>query len=65
MQVIINEVISRVRAERTDDKSTSDTRTTLAAALEGFREMLEHQRRVDEEHSLENVHERAERRRYG
>ena len=65
MQVIINELVSKIKVLDGDTMLSPDTLNRIVVTvMEAVREELDLQQRVKDEHSLENVHERAERRRY-
>lgn len=65
MQVIINELVSKIKLLDGGSMLSPETLNRIVAAvMEAVREEQDHQQRVKDEHSLENVHERAERRRY-
>ena len=60
MQVIIREVISRINTVTGFDQRTIEE--LMQAALDACEKKAEHDNRVAEEHSLENVHEMRSRR---
>lgn len=65
MEVIINELVSKIKLLDGDSMLSPDTLNRIVAVvMDAVRDEMEHGKRVDEEHSLENVHERAERKRY-
>ncbi len=65
MQVIINELVSKIKLLDGDSLLSPDTLNRIVATvMDAVREEVDLQQRVKDEHSLENVHERAERRRY-
>ena len=65
MQVIINELVSKIKVLDGNSLLSPETLNRIVATvMEAVREELDHKQRVKDEHSLENVHERAERRGY-
>lgn len=65
MQVIINELVSKLKLLDGNSMLSPETLNRIVATvMEAVKEDIEHKQRVEDEHSLENVHERAERKRY-
>ncbi len=65
MQVIINELVSKLKLLDGNSMLSPETLNQIVATvMEAVKEDIEHKQRVEDEHSLENVHERAERKRY-
>lgn len=65
MQVIINELVSKIKLLDGDSMLSPDTLNLIVTTvMDAVSEELDILQRVEDEHSLENVHERAERRRY-
>lgn len=64
MEVIIHELVSRVRTLDTDSVLAPATfRRIVEAVLEAVREDSAHQKRVAEEHTLDNYQEFSAKRR--
>jgi hypothetical protein len=65
VEVIINELVSRIKLLDGDRMLSPDTLNRIVATvMDAVRDEMEHRQRVHDEHSLDNVHERAERDRY-
>lgn len=65
MQVIINEMVSKIKLLDGNSMLSPDTLSRIVETVMGaVREDINLQQRVEDENSLENVRERAVRRRY-
>jgi len=65
MQVIINEVVSKIKLLDGNSMLSPDTLNRIVeTVMDAVREDNNLQQRIADENSLENVHERAVRRRY-